>query len=199
MMAALTPGFRAMALAGHLSLQVVSILDNTIRWSSSMEYGHGPQQAQLDQKFLVGYDPRSNSAQAMTICRVSGEKHAIERAVCKVLYIYHANLLNWSSRCAGYLRIIGELAEDIRSREVEDMEMGTFWSWASMVTANAARRAGLEHVQADLMAKFMVLDPEARTWESAQAGLKRFVSHCELEREWKTCWETATDANSAHR
>lgn len=199
MMAALTPGFRTMAIAGHLSLQVVSILDNTIRWTSSMEYGHGPQQAKLDQTFLVGYDPRSNSAQAMTICRVPSEKHAMERTVCKVLYVYHANLLNWSSRCAGYLRIISELAEDMGSREVEDVEMGAFWSWTAMVTANAARRAGLKHVQADLMAQFMVLHPEARTWESVQAGLKRFLSHGGLEREWQMCWETATDTKSAPR
>jgi len=194
--AALAPGFRTIAMEGHLSIRVVSILDNTIRWTSCIEPGHGPKQSKINQTFLLGFDPRSNSAQAMRICRVSSEEHVIERAICKGLYIYHANILGWSHRCAGYLHIIGEIADTICSLEVEGLEMSGFWSWLSLLIANAARRGGMYQAQVDVMAKYMAFNREVQDWESVRVNLKRFVWYSGLDREWKMCWEMARKADA---
>jgi len=199
MIAALAPGFQNIAMQGHLSTQVVSILDNTIRWTSCIEQGRGPNQSKIDQMFLLDFDPRSNSSQAMRICRVSSEKHAIEKAICKGLYIYHANILAWSHRCAGYLRIIEEMADTICSLEVEDAELRDFWSWLSLLIANAARRGCLYQAQVDVMAKYMALNKEGQAWESIQVNSKRFIWHSGLDREWKMCWEMAKKAETPTR
>ncbi|KIX07005.1 uncharacterized protein Z518_04981 [Rhinocladiella mackenziei CBS 650.93] len=111
LISALTPGFQSIAVSGQLSVHVLAVLRNTIRWTSCIDEKYGRSSSEDEQIFLTTYDPRANSAHAMRLCRVSGEAHRVESAICKALFVYHANILNWTCRCSGYRRIVRELAE----------------------------------------------------------------------------------------
>ncbi|EXJ79317.1 hypothetical protein A1O3_08819 [Capronia epimyces CBS 606.96] len=152
---ALPPGFRTIAMDGQLSAQVLGVLGDTVHWTSCIDHLYGQTSSDEKQAFLIGFDPRANSAKLMRLCRHSGRSRTVESTICKVLFIYHANLLNWTCRCSGYRRLVGELTEAVRLCDTQETWSRSFWSWAALITANAARRGGQEQCQFDVMAKFM--------------------------------------------
>lgn len=183
-----------MAWNGHLSLDVLSVLAKTVRWTRCIDPSPGQSPSESDQTFLVNFDPRANSAKFMRLCRVSDDEHVIERTVCKALYIYHANLLGWSCRCSGYRRAVDELGDALRFwvfRESWDRDL---WTWLALMTANAARRGKLAYLQMEVMARFLTLDDPSHDWEYLQSVTKKFLFHRVLDHEWKICWDTAKAA-----
>ncbi|KIX95922.1 uncharacterized protein Z520_08177 [Fonsecaea multimorphosa CBS 102226] len=188
----LTPGFQTVATDGHLSYDVVSILANTVRWTKLIDREPGSEApSKEDQVFLTSLDPRLQSAQVMRLCRVSAAGRKMERAICKAVFIYHANLLGWTCRCSGYRRIVEELGDALRLWVFEEPWDRELWEWLALVTANAARRGQLQHLQMEVMAKFVSLGYPTPEWDFIRGVLKKFLLHSRLEREWKFCWETA--------
>ncbi|KIW96669.1 uncharacterized protein Z519_02060 [Cladophialophora bantiana CBS 173.52] len=192
MIAALTAGFQSVAADGHLSSDVLSILANTVRWTTCIDREPGSEApSEDDQAFLMSFDPRLHSAQIMRLCRLSNEERKVERAVCKALFIYYANLLGWTCRCSGYRRIVEELGDALRCWLFEEAWARDLGEWLALLTANAARRGRLDYLQMEMMAKLVAREYPAQGWESVRAGLKKFLLHSRLEREWKQCWEAA--------
>ncbi|KIW30513.1 uncharacterized protein PV07_06254 [Cladophialophora immunda] len=191
--AALTVGFQSVAADGHLSYDTLSILANTVRWTKLIDRNPGSEApSKEDQVFLMSLDPRLQSAQVMKLCRVSTPGHNVERAICKAVFIYYANLLGWTCRCSGYRRIVEELGDALRFWVFEESWDRDLWEWLALVTANAARRGQLHYLQMEVMAKFVALGSPVAGWDSIRGGLQKFLLHTRLEREWKFCWETAT-------
>jgi hypothetical protein len=188
----LTSGFRSLALESQLSIEVLGILARTIRWTRCIDPAPGLSPSATDQAFLANFDPRANSAELMRLCRVVGEENLVETAICKAIYVYHANLLGWTCRCSGYRRVVEELGEALHrweSRKTWDREL---WQWLAMITANAARRGKMQKLQIEVMAWLFAAEDTARDWESMEETTKRFLSHSRLGREWKLCWAVAS-------
>lgn len=184
----LTPGFRPAAMDGQLSLAAISVLRNTILWTDYIDHGDGLALSEDKQKFLTGFDPRANGAQVMRLCRVSDSDHRAERSICMALFIYHANILNWTNKCSGLRLVIEELGDILLL-----WDFGHTWDknlliWLCFITGNAARRANLARLHTQLMDKAMALSEEKQTWEVIHKMLESFLVHSRLDREWKMCW-----------
>lgn len=178
-------------MAEQLSVDALSVLQKAIQWTRCTDSDRGYILSDDAQMFLMEFDPRANSAQIMRLCRVSSQQRPVERAICKALFIYHANLLNWTCRCSGYQRVVQELAEELRVWESRETWAGDLWIWLSLLTANAARRSTLYQLQMQVMARLMALDSRAYDWESTLKVLQRFLLNSKLKREWKLCWDSA--------
>jgi len=141
----------------------------------------------------MNFDPRANSADLMRLCRVSDEEHMVERAICKAVYVYHANLLGWTCRCSGYRQVVEELGNALRLWVFQSAPVGDkdLWKWIALITANAARRGKLEHLQTDAMMSLLALEDSNQGWEQMQTVTKKFLYHSRLDREWKSCWDRA--------
>lgn len=189
MISSLTPGFHSVALEGQLSLPALSLVGETIRWTACIDNEYHERNSNDNQSFLMRFDPRANSAQAMRLCRISSRNHPVERAICKAIFVYHANMLNWTCRCSGYRRIVEELAEAVRYCNYHERWSRDLWSWLSLLTANAARRSFLQQLQVEMTAKFLALNIDLDSWESVQSLLRKFLLHSRMDREWKLCWE----------
>ncbi|OCT46770.1 hypothetical protein CLCR_01883 [Cladophialophora carrionii] len=187
----LTPGFKALASDGQLSVEVLSSLAKTVRWTRCIDPEPGQSPSGNDQAFLMTFDPRANSADLMRLCRISGEEYAVERAVCKAVYVYHANLLGWTCRCSGYRRVVEELGTALRSWDFHKTWDRDLWKWLALVTANAARRGKLQHLQAELMTRLFASGSSEQDWKSVQLATKKFLFHRTLGREWEMCWDMA--------
>ena len=187
----LTPSFQAIALDSQLSIKLLTILAKTIYWTRCIdpEPGQGPRQP--DQAFLTSFDPQANSAELIRLCRLVDDSRVAERAICKALYIYHANLLGWTCRCSGYRRVVEELGETLRLWQFRELWDRDLWKWLALMTANAARRGKLQHLQTDVMASLLGLENAMQDWKSMQEVTQKFLSHCKLDWEWKLCWDTA--------
>ena len=197
MLTTLTPGFRLIALDDQLSIQSLSLLADTVRWTVCVDHEYERLHSDDDEVFLMSFDPRANSAKAMKMCRISRPDRVVERALCKALFVYHANLLGWTCRCSGYRRIVAELADALRLCDYQAPGRKGFWSWLTLLTANAARRSGLQQLQAEMMTKFVAFNNEGMgSWDLVQALLKRFLLHSKLSREWRMCWETASSSGT---
>ncbi|KIW84458.1 hypothetical protein Z517_03708 [Fonsecaea pedrosoi CBS 271.37] len=195
---ALPMGFQFVAGDGHLSYDTITILANTDRWTKLIDREAGSDVlSEEDQAFLVSFDPRLQSAQVMRLCRISAAERKIETAICKTVFIYHANLLGWTCRCSGYRRIVEELGDVLRSWVFEETWDRELWEWLAVVTANAARRGQLHSLQMEVMTKLMTLGDPALGWDGVRRQLKKFLLHSKLEREWKLSWETAMISRSA--
>ncbi|KAI1613677.1 hypothetical protein EDD36DRAFT_204279 [Exophiala viscosa] len=188
MISGLTPGFRSIAVDGQLCTQVLDVLQNSVQWVSCIDGMSRVETNKSRETFLLSFDPRSNSAKAMRLCRDSN--FTVERIICKALYIFHANILAWSCRCSGYRHVLNELADTLCSDELVQTSHGGIWSWITMITANGARRAGMGQIQNEVMAKFLDVN-EGRDWASVIRTMRFFLSHSAFEREWECCWETA--------
>lgn len=191
MISTLNPGFGSIALDGQLCIRVLSVLENSIRWMSCIDERSRGKPTESDETFLLDFDPRSNSAEAMRLCRASS--FPLERMICKALYIFHANMLGWSCRCSGYRHVLDELADTLCSDELPQTGYGEVWSWVAMITANGARRAGMGQIQHVVMAKILDVN-ESRGWGAIRDIMRTFLSHSTFEREWKQCWEKAVKA-----
>jgi hypothetical protein len=187
----LTPGFQSLAFDGHLSVEVLSNLAKTVHWTRCIDSEPGKSSSGTDQAFLTNFDPRANSADLMRLCRASSQEHAVERAICKAVYVYYANLLGWTCRCSGYRRVVGELASALRSWDFQETWDRDLWKWLALVTANAARRGKLQHFQAEVMAGLFALGGSGQDWKSVQMAAKKFLFHNKLGREWEMCWDMA--------
>ena len=188
MISSLTPGFQAMSKEGHLSIHLMEILSNTIRWTNVINSGANGPCSDSDQDFLLAFDPRANSALVMELCRVSSQQKHWERALCRALYVYHANILNWSCRCTGYKRVVGELAEDLSSANPQKQWEMNFWSWMSLLISNAARKGALPHLQSEAMGKFFGWNSREKTWDEVEKALRGVLFHTRSIGEWKLCW-----------
>ncbi|OAP62404.1 hypothetical protein AYL99_04607 [Fonsecaea erecta] len=185
-------GFQSVATDGHLSYDVVSVLADTVRWTRLIDREQGSEPlSKEDQAFLMSLDPRLQSARVMRLCRVSAAGHNVEQAICKAVFVYHAHLLGWTCRCSGYRRIVEELGDTLRFWTFGKPWDTELWKWLALVTANAARRGQLHHLQMELMDRFVNLDSPAPGWDSIREVLTKFLFHSRLGREWKLCWETA--------
>ncbi|KAK4945293.1 hypothetical protein LTR10_015452 [Elasticomyces elasticus] len=187
MISGLTPGFRSIAVDARFCTQVLSVLLNTTRWIFCIDETSRVKTDEFKETFLLSFDPRSNSAEAMRLCRASNL--TLERTICKALYILHANILAWSCRCSGYRHVLEELSETLCSDELSQRGYGEVWSWLAMVTANGARRAAMGRIQEEVMSKFQDVN-EGRDWASIICTMRFFLSHSTFEREWERCWET---------
>ncbi|KAK5461381.1 hypothetical protein LTS15_003444 [Exophiala xenobiotica] len=183
MIAALPPGF--MFISNQLSTQLLSVLGKTVKWTTCIDQGL-VDQSDSDEAFLAGFDPRSNNAEAM---RLASSHAMLERSISKALFLCHANILNWSCRCAVYKITVLDLAETLRSDMLEKAGYEELWIWLVLVTANAARRGRLESVQSELLEK-LVASRDCQ-WGSIRDVLSKFLLHSKLEKEWKQCWEMA--------
>ncbi|KAK5554311.1 hypothetical protein LTR46_007509 [Exophiala xenobiotica] len=183
MIAALPPGFRF--ISNQLSTQLLSVLGKTVKWTSCIDQ-RLVDQSDSDETFLAGFDPRSNNAEAM---RLASSKPMLERSISKALFLCHANILNWSCRCAVYKSTVLDLAETLRSDMLEKAGYEELSIWLVLVTANAARRGRLERVQSELLQK-LVASRDCQ-WGSIREVLSKFLLHSKLEKEWKQCWEMA--------
>jgi hypothetical protein len=184
----LTPGFQDMALEGHLSVHVLTILENTIRWTRCIGSESMDTTSDDDQKFLVDFDPRANTAMVMELCRTLGQQRHIERALCKALFIYYANILHWTCRCSGYKRVVRELADNVLSAQPQKQWEVDFWSWMSLLITNAARRGSLPQLQSETMTKFFSWTGRDQTWDEVVDTLRAFLFHGGLGGEWRLCW-----------
>ncbi|KIW20828.1 hypothetical protein PV08_01406 [Exophiala spinifera] len=182
--AALTPGFRDIAARKQISAQLTSTLESTIRWTKCID-DQSACRTKNDEDFLARFDPRMNNARAM---RLSSCHEILERAICKALYLYHANVLGWSCRCAVYQSTVLDLAAILQTNTLEDAGHQELWMWLALLTANAARRGKLEQVQNEILAK---LATGAERYWSIGTVIEKFLVHSMLEREWKQCWELA--------
>ncbi|KAJ9605016.1 hypothetical protein H2200_010405 [Cladophialophora chaetospira] len=187
----LTPGFQLVASQGGLSVEVLAILAKTVHWTRCIDPRPGESPSGTDQAFLMNFDPRANSAELMRLCRVSDEGHIIERAICKAVYIYHANLLGWTCRCSGYRQVVEELGHALRLWVFREAWNKNLWKWLALITANAARRGKLEHLQTEAMTSLLAMDESDKEWEQLRTVTKEFLYHSKLEREWKSCWDQA--------
>jgi hypothetical protein len=195
MIIALPFGFQGVAMDGQLSIHVMSVLEKTVRWTKCIDRGSDKSPPYYDQGFLVEFDPRANSSLLIQWCRISSEGRNLERALCKALFVYHANILNWTCRCAGYKRIMGELLEAVRTCNPQEFWEIDFWLWMCLLAANGARRGALQQVQAEFMDNFLRLNRQKYTWVSIQGLFTGFLLHSSLISEWKLCWDMAQRAN----
>lgn len=177
-----------MVSEGHLSVHVLTILVNTIRWTRCI----GPEATDTtsddDQKFLIDFDPRANTAMVMELCRTLDQQRYIEKVLCKALFIYYANILHWTCRCSGYKRVTSELADNVLSARPQKPWELAFWSWMSLLITNAARRGSLPQLQSDTMNKFFSWMGRNQDWDEIMDTLKAFVFHDGLGGEWRLCW-----------
>ncbi|ETI29032.1 hypothetical protein G647_01485 [Cladophialophora carrionii CBS 160.54] len=187
----LTPGFQTLASHGQLSVEVLANLAKTVQWTRCIDPEPGQSPSATDQAFLRTFDPRANSADLMRLCRISGEEYAVERAVCKAVYVYHANLLGWTCRCSGYRRVVEELGTALRSWDFHKPWDRDLWKWLALVTANAARRGKLQHLQAEVMTSLFASSGSEQDWKSVQLATNKFLFHRTLGREWEMCWDIA--------
>lgn len=183
--AALTPGFRDMATRNQISAQLISALEDTIRWTKCID-NQSACRTDDDEGFLTSFDPRLNNARIM---KLSACHEMLERAICKALFLYHANVLGWSCRCAVYRSTVFDLAAMLQTNKLEGAGYQEVWTWLALVAANAARRGKIEQVQNEILAKFTT--GTHRYWPSVSAVLGKFLVHSKLESEWKQCWELA--------
>ncbi|KIW72343.1 hypothetical protein PV04_00542 [Phialophora macrospora] len=187
----LTPGFQSLASEGRLSVEVISSLAKTTRWTRCIDPEPGKSPSGIDQAFLTNFDPRANSADLMRLCRVSSEENAVERAICKAVYIYYANLLGWTCRCSGYRRMVEELGNTLRAWDFQETWDKGLWKWLALVTANAARRGKLQQLQTEMMTGLLALGGSGQDWKSVQLETQKFLFHSKLGREWEMCWDMA--------
>ncbi|KAJ9643145.1 hypothetical protein H2204_002040 [Knufia peltigerae] len=185
-MAALTPGFRDIARRKEISAQLISTLADTIRWTKCID-DQSACRTDDDEEFLARFDPRLNNARIM---RLSSCHETLERAIGKGLFLYHANLLGWSCRCAVYRSTLFDLASILQTNKLETTGHRELWIWLAFIAANAARRGRLEQVQNEILAKLTTgVDQD---WPSVSTVLGKFLVHSKLENEWKQCWELAS-------
>lgn len=184
----LTPGFQNMALEGHLSVCVLTILESTIRWTRCIGSEFSNTISDDDQRFLIDFDPRANAAMVMELCRTVDQQYHLERALCKALYIYHANILHWTCRCSGYKRVVRELADNVLSASPQKQWEVDFWSWISLLITNAARRGSMPQLQSEAMTKFFSWSSRDQTWSDVADKLGEFLYHSGLGGEWELCW-----------
>jgi hypothetical protein len=187
-LANLTPGFQHMASEGHLSTHVLTILENTIRWTQCIGPDSTNTVSDDDQAFLIDFDPRANAAMVMELCRTVDHQYHMERALCKALFIYHANILHWTCRCSGYKRIVRELADTVLSAHPKKQWEVDFWSWMSLLITNSARRGSLPQLQAEVMTKFFSWSGRDQDWDEVTEKLGAFLYHSGLGGEWRLCW-----------
>ncbi|EXJ65077.1 hypothetical protein A1O7_01417 [Cladophialophora yegresii CBS 114405] len=187
----LTPGFQTLASDGQLSVEVLSNLAKTVHWSRCIDPEPGQSPSGTDQAFLMTFDPRANSADLMRLCRIAGKDCAVERAVCKAVYVYHANLLGWTCRCSGYRRVVEELGTALRRWDFHKTWDKDLWKWLALVTANAARRGKLQHLQTEVMTSLFASSGSGQDWKSVQTATKKFLYHSALSQEWEICWHMA--------
>jgi len=184
----LTPGFQDLASQGHLSVHVLTILENTIRWTRCI----GPEATDTasddDQKFLIDFDPRATTAMVMELCRILDQQRYLEKALCKALFIYYANILHWTCRCSGYKRVVSELADNVLSAQPRKPWEVAFWSWMSLLITNAARRGSLSQLQSDTIDKFFTWQGRTQDWDEIVETLKTILFHGGLGGEWRLCW-----------
>lgn len=177
-----------MASEGHLSTHVLAILENTIRWTRCIAPDSANTLSDDDQTFLIDFDPRANAAMVMELCRTVDHQYQMERALCKTLFIYHANILHWTCRCSGYKRLVRELADNVLSADPKKQWEVDFWSWMSLLIANAARRGSLPHLQSETMNKFFGWSGRDQDWDEVSDNLGAFLYPSGLGGEWRLCW-----------
>ncbi len=116
--------------------------------------------------------------------------------ICKAVYIYHANLLGWTCRCSGYRQVVEELGSALRFWDFRETWSRDLWTWLALITANAARRGKMEHLQMEVMMSLFALSDDVQDWDSMRKVTKSFLYHSKLDREWKLCWDMAKSSKA---
>jgi hypothetical protein len=194
--AALPIGFRRLAWRGELSVPLIDLLSKVLQWIAVLASRNNDKGlSHPDQTFLLQCDPRQNAAIATRYSRRLGTPNSIERCICRCLVVLHANILNWSCRCTGYQRVLGELAAIIANRRLlqidqgrEDDEDEEFWSWVTLVTANAARRGAKPDLQAELISSFFTFSVQNVYWNYVKLTAKKYLWPEALSKDLEQCW-----------